>query len=157
MRNTLVLLKSWGNISNAERIAAYIHPKDVTMSTGLRNLESIKPNHECKSIIPYSNGLGSTVGMRLPTSILSEIKLTSEAMSILAGSLLGDGGIRKPLTNGAPQWRCNVGLLHIEYLLFLFNLLSHYCAHAPSMVRRRDGSFLVFLMENQKVLLLFNY
>ena len=83
--------------------------------------------------------------MRLPTSILSEIKLTSEAMSILAGSLLGDGSIRKPSTNGAPQWRCNVGLLHIEYLLFLFNLLSPYCAHAPSLVRRRDGSFYCYL------------
>jgi hypothetical protein len=60
MKNTLVLLKSWGNISNAERIASYIHPKNVTISTGLRNLDSIKPNNECNSLIPYSNGLGST-------------------------------------------------------------------------------------------------
>ena len=83
--------------------------------------------------------------MRLPTSVLSEIKLSPQAMSILAGSLLGDGGIRKPLTNGAPQWRTNVGLVHVEYLLFLFNHLSPYCNHTPSMVRRRDGTFYCYL------------
>jgi hypothetical protein len=81
-------------------------------------------------------------------------KLTPEALSILAGSLLGiphkrslwgDGGIQKPSAKGAPQWRCNVGLIHIEYLLFLFTYLSPYCAHTPSLVRRRDGSFYCYL------------
>jgi hypothetical protein len=146
MKNTLILLKSWGTISNAERVASYNYPKDVTISTGSKNLESIKPNHECKSLVPYSNGLGSTVGMRLPISVLTTIKLTPEALSIFAGSLLGDGGIRKPTSNGAPQWRCNVGLIHIEYLLFLFSYLIHYCAHTPSMVRRRDGTFYCHLI-----------
>lgn len=81
MKSTLTLLRNWGNISNAERIASYIYPKDVTISTGSRNLESIKPNHECKSLVPYSNGLGSNIGMRLPVSVLSMIKLTPEALS----------------------------------------------------------------------------
>ncbi len=72
-------------------------------------------------------------------------KLTPEALSILAGSLLGDGGISKPSAKGAPQWRCNVGLIHIEYLLFLFTYLGPYCAHTPSLVRRRDGSFYCYL------------
>lgn len=145
MRNTIVLLKSWGNISNTERINSYIHPKSVTISTGSKNLESIKPNNKCMALVPYSKGLGSTIGMRLPTSVLSQVKLTSEALSILAGSLLGDGVIQKPSTNGAPQWRCNVGLIHIEYLLFLFNQLSHYCTHTPSLVMRRDGTFYCYL------------
>ena len=145
MRNTIILQKSWGNISNAERIGSYIHSKNVTISTGSRKLESIKLNHECKALVPYSNNLGSTIGMRLPTSVLSQMKLTPEALSILAGSLLGVGVIQKPLTNGAPQWRCNVGFIHIEYLLFLFNHLSHYCTHTPSMVRRRDGSLYCYL------------
>nr|QVG61582.1 hypothetical protein [Rhizoctonia sp.] len=78
MKNTLTLLRSWENISNAERIAAYIYPKDGTISTGSRNLESIKHNHECKSLVPYSKGLGSNIGMRLPTSVLSMIILTPE-------------------------------------------------------------------------------
>jgi hypothetical protein len=41
MRNTIVLLKSWGNISNIERINSYIHAKSVTISAGSRKLESI--------------------------------------------------------------------------------------------------------------------
>lgn len=100
MKNTIVLLKSWGNISNAERIAAYTYPKAATISMGPRNLEPVKANHECKSLVPYSKDLGSNIGMRLPASVLSMFKLTPKALSILAGSLLGDGGIQKPSAKG---------------------------------------------------------
>ena len=67
MKATTILLKTWGNISNNERINSYIHPKSVTISTGSKNLESIKLNNECKAIVPYLEGQGSTVGMRLPS------------------------------------------------------------------------------------------
>lgn len=55
------------------------------------------------------------------------------------------GAFKNLQLRGAPQWRCNVGLIHIEYLLFLFSSLSPYCAHTPSLVRRRDGSFYCYL------------
>lgn len=145
MRNTIILLKTWGNISNTERINLYAHSKSVTIPTGSRNLVPINPNNECKAIVPYSEGLGSSIGMQLSTLVLSQLKLTTAALAIIAGSLLGDGSIKKPSTNGAPQWRCNVGLIHIEYLLFLFNELSHYCTHTPSLVMRRDGTFYCYL------------
>lgn len=43
--------------------------------------------------------------------------------------------------NGAPLWRCNVGLVNVAYLLWLFVLLAPYCTHVPGLVQRRDGSF----------------
>lgn len=144
MKTTATLLY-WSKLTNEERIASYTYPKDKTMTFDSRKLVNIEPNNQCKALIPWNKGLSSNIGLRLTSSMLSNLYLTKEAASIFVGSLLGDGNIRKMSANGAPLWRCNVGLVNISYLLWLSVLISAYCPHMPGLVRRRDTSFYCYL------------
>jgi len=57
MKATLTLLRTWGNISNAEPIASYFYPKDVRISTGSRNLESSLICDEATPNFPWFRGI----------------------------------------------------------------------------------------------------
>lgn len=60
---------------------------------------------------------------------------------VLVGLILGDANIRRPGKNGNPHIQFNQGFVHLEYVLFVFSLLSPLCTHFPSLIQQRDGSF----------------
>lgn len=100
--NSTLALYGYGGMTNEQRIAAYTYAKDSTVNLGPRSLHSIQPNNHCTALVPYGTGLGSNIGFRLTSVMLQSLYLTKDISSIIVGSLLGDGNIRKMSANGAP-------------------------------------------------------
>ena len=101
------------------------------------------PNTQIKTLIPYGQHQGNTIGLRLSQNILNSLYLTQKQRDIIIGIMLGDCHIKKMSTNGAPMIQYNQGFVHLPYILFLFQFLAPLCTHYPSLIQRKDGTFYV--------------
>ena len=115
--------------------------KGQTIKMGQKNLQSILPNTHIKTIAPYGQYQGSTLGLRLSQFALNNLYLTQIQKDIIIGIMLGDCHIKKMSKNGAPMIQYNQGFVHLPYILFLFQFLAPLCTHYPSLIQRKDGTF----------------
>lgn len=95
--------------------------------------KSISTN--CTSLVPYGTNLGSTVNMgRMSKEIQKLIFLPPTVYSILVGILLSDGWLEKQNLVANTRFRFKQALIRVDYVIFTFLSLSHYCSSVPSLV-----------------------
>ena len=119
--------------------------KGQTIKIGQKSLRSIISNTQTKTMVPYGQHQGNTIGLRLSQNMLNSLYLTQIQRDIIIGIMLGDCHIKKMsgLKNGAPMIQYNQGFVHLPYILFLFQFLAPLCTHYPSLIQRKDGTFYV--------------
>ena len=126
------------------------------------NLYYLEENNKCKSIVVYGSNLESSVNLPKFTRIVSYmVNIPSNILSPLIGILLSDGHIeyksRKTLNSGKvtsyfkstdlknsevysninSRFRFKQSIDHLEYLFYVFNILSPYCKSYPRLVKTR--------------------
>ena len=69
--------------------------KGQTIKIGQKSLQSIIPNFNIKTLVPYGHLQGSTIGLRLSQNILNNLYLTQIQRDIIIGIKLGDCHIKK--------------------------------------------------------------
>jgi hypothetical protein len=141
---------TWSKMPKHIRESQYILPKSKVIKLWPNTLKKIIPNNTCKAITLYGSFQGNTLGVRLTQWVLNNIFLTQIQKEIIIGIMLGDGHIRKAAIRGNPYIILNQGLLHLDYILFLYLFLSPICTRFPLLVQRRDGSF--YLQMNTRCL-----
>ena len=126
------------------------------------NPQYLKENNKCKSIVIYGSNLNSSIHLPKFTSIVSYmVNIPNNILSALIGILLSDGHIeyktRKLLNSGKvinkfkspdgkdsliysninSRFRFKQSIDHLEYLFYVFNILSPYCKSYPRLVKTR--------------------
>jgi len=82
-------------------------------------------------IVIFGSNLTSTVGIRFSRTQLAIIKLPPLQYAVIIGIILSDGALSIYKTNKNAVLGFEQSAAHSEYLLFVFTLLSHYCASYP--------------------------
>lgn len=103
----------------------------------------IKPNYICKKLVVYGTNLESNVNKPIYTNIVKSIvNIPNNILYIMVGILLTDGTIEylskknihnKNLININSRFRLKQSIIHSEYLLYVYQLLSHYCISPPKL------------------------
>ena len=117
----------------------------MTNQSSVSNLKSVNRknilfhlNPSTKSIIPYglyqSSGIG--FGKALPHKVYSMYGLTPFLHSMVLGLLLGEGWFEKNNSSFKnisinARFGLKQGLININFILFVFNLLSPFCWSMP--------------------------
>lgn len=105
-------------------------PKGVTRKNILFHLQP-----STTAIIPFGMSQSSGIGFGtvLPQKVYSMYVLTTFLHSVILGLLLGDGWFEKNVGKRSINARFGLkqGLINIEFLLFVFNLLSPLCGSMP--------------------------
>ena len=85
-----------------------------------------------KSIVIFGTNLTSTVGIKFTRKQLAMVQLAPYQNSVIIGLLLSDGWlIFASKTSKNARLGFKQSLDHSEYVLFVFNILSHYCSSNP--------------------------
>lgn len=104
----------------------------------------IKPNNICKELVLYGTNLESNINKSNYTSIVrSIVNIPNNILYIIVGILLTDGTIeycskRNNISitdniNINSRFRLKQSLKHSEYLIYVYQLLSHYCISPPKL------------------------
>ncbi|SSD62162.1 probable NULL [Saccharomycodes ludwigii] len=103
----------------------------------------IKPNNICKELVVYGTNLESNVNIPIYTNIVKSIvNIPNNLFYIIVGILLTDGYIeylskkkldKKLDININSRFRLKQSINHSEYLIYVFQLLSHYCISYPKL------------------------
>lgn len=103
----------------------------------------IKPNYICKKLVVYGTNLESNVNKPIYTNIVKSIvNIPNNILYIMVGILLTDGTIEylskkdihnKNLINTNSRFKLKQSIIHSEYLLYVYQLLSHYCISPPKL------------------------
>lgn len=96
---------------------------------------------EKNNIVVWGTNLQSTVGERFSHKELAIIRLTSYTKSVIVGLILSDGWLTfASITHKNIRLGFKQSADRVAYVLFVFNLLSHYCSSGPSLViNNREG------------------
>lgn len=88
-------------------------------------------------LVIWGSNLQSTIGEGRFTKVVRDmIRLPALQFSILVGLLLSDGWLSiATSTSLNARLGFKQSLAKSEYLLFVFNLLSHYCSNLPALVK----------------------
>jgi len=87
-----------------------------------------------KSIVIFGTNLQSTVGVKFSRTQLAMVQLAPYQYSVVIGLLLSDGWlIIASKTHKNARLGLKESLDHSQYVLFLFNILSHYCSSSPRL------------------------
>lgn len=105
------------------------------------NRNYIQPNNINKELVVYGYNLESCVGIPTYTSIVKQIVgIPNNILYIITGILLTDGWIdyiskkdldKKTIQEINCRFRLKQSIIHSEYLIYVFILLSHYCISYP--------------------------
>jgi len=88
-----------------------------------------------KSIVIWGINLQSTVGNKFTIEQLAMVQLAPYRHSVIIGLLLSDGWLTfASKTNKNARLGLKQSLDHSEYVLFVFNILSHYCSSSPRLI-----------------------
>ena len=83
-------------------------------------------------IVKFGTNLTSTVGIKFTLKQLAMVQLAPYQYSVVIGLLLSDGWLTfasKTNKNARLGFKQQIG--HASYVLFVFNILSHYCSSSP--------------------------
>lgn len=87
-----------------------------------------------KSIVVFGTNLTSTVGIKFSRTQLAMVRLASYQYNVVIGLLLSDGWLiiaSKRSKNARLGFKQSLD--HASYVLFVFNILSHYCSSSPRL------------------------
>jgi len=95
--------------------------------------KSSNTNNTNLSLVIWGTNLISTVGTgRFKKQVSNMIKLAPYQYNVIIGLLLSDGWlILASKTSKNARLGFKQSLEHSEYVLFVFNILSHYCSSSP--------------------------
>lgn len=99
-------------------------------------------NHRNLAIVVWGINLTSSIGKsRFTKQISNMIQFPTDKKSVIIGLLLSDGWINIGSINSKnARLGFSQSLANSGYLLFVFNLLSHYCFSYPHFrIRQRSG------------------
>ncbi len=103
----------------------------------------IKPNNKCKTLVVYGSNLESSVYLNKYTNIVSYmVNIPHNLICMIVGILLTDGHINIRYKKSKRKYNdlytklngrfyLKQSLNHSEYLIYVFNKLSHYCIRSP--------------------------
>lgn len=117
----------------------------------------IKPNNINKELVIYGSNLESSLGIKQYTQIVRNmIQIPNNILYPLVGLIISDGYIEYSsklnlnnsifnksfdinninyinglLTKHNCRFRFKQSIIHMEYLLYVYNILSHYCISSP--------------------------
>lgn len=96
------------------------------------------PSTSCKDLVPYGTNLGSTVNLGFfPVSLRELIYLPSFYYSVVVGKLLSDGWLERYSSTSNTRFMFKQSIIHIDYVVHSFLILSHYCSNIPSVVKSK--------------------
>lgn len=85
-------------------------------------------------IVVFGTNLTSTVGVKFTRTQLAMVQLAPYQYSVIIGLLLSDGWLRfASKTNKNALLGFKQSLSHSQYVLFVFNILAHYCSSSPRL------------------------
>lgn len=100
-------------------------------------------NYSCKALVLYGTNIGSTVGLKLTQDARNLMQLTEYHKEVFIGLLLGDGSLKTNKSKTVAYFKYNQSVIITDYVLHLFNTLSHYCTHLPNYhIRKYDTDYL---------------
>lgn len=112
-----------------------------------------KPNTKCKSLVIYGNNLYSNVGYNKYTNIISYIvNIPNKQLGLITGLILSDAFIIKSshglyLNNKYNKYiltgsklSIKQSISHLEYILYVFYKLSHYCMTVPKLIKNKSAN-----------------
>lgn len=112
-----------------------------------------KPNTKCKSLVIYGDNLYSNVGYNKYTNIISYIvNIPNKQLGLITGLILSDAFITKSshglyLNNKYDKYILTGSKLgmkqsisHLEYILYVFHKLSHYCMTVPKLIKNKSAN-----------------
>ena len=85
----------------------------------------------CTSLVPYGTNLSSTVNIKLSPVSLRQLNLPSKYYSIVVGKLLSDAWLEKSSPTSNTRLGFKQSIIHSEYVINSFMILSHYCSNQP--------------------------
>ena len=88
-----------------------------------------------KSLVVWGTNLTSTTGERFTLKQLALVDLAPYQFSVIVGLILSDGWlIFASKTNKNARLGFKQSVDRAAYVLFVFNLLSHYCSSSPTVI-----------------------
>lgn len=112
-----------------------------------------KPNTKCKSLVIYGYNLYSNVGYNKYTNIISYIvNIPNKQLGLITGLILSDAFIIKSSHGLYLNNKYNKSILtgsklsmkqsisHLEYILYVFYKLSHYCMTVPKLIKNKSAN-----------------
>lgn len=111
------------------------------------NINYILPNNNCKELVIYGSNLENNINCKYLTSIVRYMfGIPNNILYILTGLILSDGHIntiykkdkdilkyKDILITNNSRFIFKQSIKNSEYLLYVFNLLSHYCRSIPKL------------------------
>lgn len=112
----------------------------------------------CTDMVVWGTNLRSTVGYgRITKQVRDMIALAPYQYSVIVGLLLSDGTFWRGSTNKSPRLELKQSLAHCRYLLFVFNILVHYCEKYPVLkLGKREGKLFYGILFYTRHLTCFN-
>jgi heme/copper-type cytochrome/quinol oxidase subunit 1 len=99
------------------------------------NRKYISENKESTALTSFGSNLNSTVGYPNYTVILlHRVKLPHYILGSIVGLLLSDGWIQRANPTGHAQLGFKQSIVHLEYAIEVFFILSHYYKSYPRIV-----------------------
>nr|ATV99259.1 hypothetical protein [Naumovozyma castellii] len=107
------------------------------------NREYIQPDNISKELVIYGSNLETTLNLPDYTNIVKQmVNIPNNILYIMTGVLLTDGWIdytskkkldNKSLMNINGRFMLKQSMIHCEYLIYVYMLLSHYCKSPPKL------------------------
>ena len=96
------------------------------------NRRYLPENKDVLFLVPFGYNISSTVNYPNYTIILQHmVILPGRIKGLIVGLLLSDAWLQKSYKKGQARLGFKQSFVRIEYLLYTFNLLSHYCKSYP--------------------------
>lgn len=107
----------------------------------------IEPNKKCKSLVIYGSNLETTIHEKKYSKIIAYyINMPYNILYMLVGIILTDGYIEKNDKKKETKFIINSrfgfkqSLKHVEYVLYVFNRICHYCPSVPKFIRTKGAN-----------------
>lgn len=117
------------------------------------NIIYMIPDNKTVSIVKYGTNIISTLNYPKFTSIIRYmVKITPQLRSLIIGILISDAWQQINKT-GSTRQGIKQSIKNIEYIIFLYLKLSHYCSQAPIQTKTSINGMIVRnkIIENNKL------
>lgn len=126
-----LILKKKGVVRNYSSSREPTNSLNPYFVTGFSDAFPKKAN---KALVVWGTNLISTVGVRFTTKQLGMVQLAPYQFSVIVGLILSDGWLTfASKTNKNARVGFKQSVDSGAYVLFVFNLLSHYCSSYPKL------------------------
>ena len=128
MVNNMLMLNTSPVLSVKTHNTAAVNTSSV-LSGKVNNI-----NNKNLNLVIWGTNLRSTVGTKFKLNQLAIVQLAPYQYSVVIGLLLSDGWLIIASRSTNARLGFKQSLNHSEYVLFVFNILSHYCSSNPHFI-----------------------